>query len=166
MTESDHPPIVGWDPPGPAARHSILERSKAIAIVGASSNPARASNFVATYLLSSSTDFDVHLVNPRETEILGRPVYPSLADLPVVPDIVDVFRRNRDLPGVAQDAIDVGASAFWVQLGLWSEEAALLATKAGLDVVMDRCLKIEHARFHGGLHLAGFNTGVIDSHRR
>ena len=143
----------------------MLNRARSIAIVGASSNPARASNFVATYLLSSSTDFDVHLVNPRETEILGQPVYPSLADVPVVPDIVDVFRRNADLPVVAQESIDVGAGVFWVQLGLWSEEAALLATRAGLGVVMDRCLKIEHARFHGGLHLAGFNTGVINSHR-
>ncbi len=162
---SKHPIVEGWDPPGPTARYSMLERSRSVAIVGASSNPARASNFVATYLLSSSTDFDVYLVNPRETEILGQPVYPSLADVPVVPDIVDVFRRNSDLPGVAQEAIDVGAGIFWVQLGLWSEQAALLATAAGLDAVMDRCLKIEHARFHGGLHVAGFNTGVINSHR-
>lgn len=166
MAESDHRQIAGWSPPAASARRSILARSTSVAIVGASSNPARASNFVATYLLSSSTNFDVYLVNPREAEILGQSVYGSLADLPVVPDIVDVFRRNDDLPGVAQQAIDVGASAFWVQLGLWSEEAALLATAAGLDVVMDRCLKIEHARFHGGLHLAGFDTGVIDSHRR
>jgi len=165
MAEADHPPIPGWTPPGPAARLDILRRSKTIAIVGASSNSARASNFVATYLLSSSTDFDVFLVNPRESEILGQPAYASLEDLPVVPDIVDVFRRNDDLPAVAQEAIEIGASTFWVQLGLWSEEAALLASGAGLDVVMDRCLKIEHARFHGGLHLAGFNTGVINSHR-
>jgi len=166
MAESDHRRFTGWSPPAASARRSILARSTSVAIVGASANPARASNFVATYLLSSSTNFDVYLVNPREAEILGQPVYGSLADLPVVPDIVDVFRRNDDLPGVAQQAIDVGASAVWVQLGLWSEEAALLATSAGLDVVMDRCLKIEHARFHGGLHLAGFDTGVIDSHRR
>jgi len=166
MAESDHRPFGGWAPPGATARRRFLADSTSVAIVGASSNPARASNFVATYLLSSSTDFDVYLVNPRETEILGEPVYASLADLPVVPDIVDVFRRNDDLPGVAQQAINVGSSVLWVQLGLWSEEAALLATAAGLDVVMDRCLKIEHARFHGGLHLAGFDTGVIDSHRR
>ncbi len=165
MAESDHPPIEGWTPPGPSKRLEILRRSKAVAIVGASSNPARASNFVATYLLSSSTNFDVYLVNPRESEILGQPVYPSLRELPSVPDIVDVFRRNDDLPAVAAEAIDVGARTFWVQLGLWSPEAALLASAAGLDVVMDRCLKIEHARFHGGLHLAGFNTGVINSHR-
>jgi len=165
MAESDHPPIAGWTPPGPSERLDILRRSRTVAIVGASSNPARSSNFVATYLLSSSTDFDVYLVNPRESEILGQPAYPSLRELPLVPDIVDVFRRNDDLPAVAAEAIDVGAQAFWVQLGLWSAEAAVLASAAGLDVVMDRCLKIEHARFHGGLHLAGFNTGVINSRR-
>jgi predicted CoA-binding protein len=137
-----------------------------VAVVGASSNRARPSFFVATYLLSSSTDFDVYFVNPRESEILGQPVYASLADLPVVPDLVDVFRRSEDLPAIAQEAIDVGAKVFWAQLGLWSDEAAALASAAGLDVVMNRCVKIEHARFHGGLHLAGFDTGVISSRRR
>lgn len=166
MAEDDHPRVEGWSPPGPSARLSIIQRSSTVAIVGASSNPARASNFVATYLLSSSTDLEVYLVNPRETEILGQPVYASLADLPVIPDIVDVFRRSDDLPGVAEEAVAVGSRTFWVQLGLWSAEAAQIASAAGLDVVMDRCLKIEHARFHGGLHLAGFNTGVIDSSRR
>lgn len=157
--------MTGWSAPGARQRAAILERSRTVAIVGASSNPARSSNFVTTYLLSSSADFDIYLVNPRETEILGQPVYPSLAELPVVPDIVDVFRRSEDLPGVAQDAIDVGAGAFWAQLGLHNDEAAALAHDAGLDVVMNRCLKIEHARFHGGLHLGGFDTGVISSHR-
>jgi uncharacterized protein len=165
MTSSERPPIDGWSPPGATARKAILDRSRSVAIVGASSNPARASNFVATYLLSSSADFDIYLVNPRETEILGEPVYPSLADLPVVPDIVDVFRRSEDLPAIADEAIDARAGAFWVQLGLWSNDAAQRAAGAGLDVVMDRCLKIEHARFHGGLHLAGFDTGVISSTR-
>ncbi len=157
--------IVGWSPPGARARRDIIERSQSVALVGASSNPARASNFVATYLLSSSADIDVYLVNPRETEILGQPVYPSLADLPVVPDIVDVFRRNDDLPDVARDAVAIGASALWIQLGLWSDEAARIGHEAELDVVMNRCLKIEHARFHGGLHLGGFDTGIIDSRR-
>ena len=92
-------------------------------------------------------------------------MYPSLADLPVTPDVVDVFRRPEDLPEVAQEAIAVGAKVFWAQLGLWSDEAAALAHDAGLDAVMNRCLKIEHARFHGGLHLAGFDTGVISSRR-
>jgi predicted CoA-binding protein len=160
-----HPPIEGWEPPGSSARKALLDRSTSIAIVGASSNAARASNFVATYLLSSSTTFTVFLVNPRETEILGQPVYPSFADLPDTPDIVDVFRKNDDLPHIADEAIEIGASALWIQLGLWSAEAAIRASAAELDVVMDRCLKIEHARFHGGLHLAGFDTGVISSKR-
>ena len=143
----------------------MLDAAQSVAIVGASSNPARASNFVATYLLSSSADYDVYLVNPRETEILGQPVFPSLRDLPVVPDIVDVFRRPEDLPGIATEAVELGAQVFWAQLGLHSDEAAAIAHDAGLGVVMNRCLKIEHARFHGGLHLAGFDTGVISSRR-
>ena len=135
-------------------------------MVGASSNRARPSHFVATYLVSSSTDFVVWFVNPRETMILGRPVYPSLDALPEPPDLVDVFRRVDDLPDVARDAAAVGARTFWAQLGLWSDDAAKIAHEAGLAVVMNRCLKIEHARFAGGLHIAGFDTGVIDSRRR
>jgi predicted CoA-binding protein len=154
-----------WVGPSQSDRFGLLRRTKSVAIVGASNNPARASFFVATYLLSS-TAYDVYLVNPREKEILGQPVYASLADLPVVPDVVDVFRRHDDLPGVAQEAIDVGAKALWLQLGSWNEDAAALAEAAGLSVVMDRCIKIEHARFHGGLHLAGFDTGVISSRRQ
>ncbi|WP_105567622.1 CoA-binding protein [Microbacterium halophytorum] len=154
-----------WQGPGAGARLDILRRAKSIAIVGASNNPARASYFVATYLLSSSP-YDVYFVNPRADEILGRKAYASLADLPVVPDIVDVFRKDADLPGVAREAVAVGAKALWLQLGSWNEEAAAIAEAAGLDVVMDRCVKIEHARFHGGLHLAGFDTGVISSKRQ
>ena len=155
-----------WVGPRAKERLAILLKAKSIAIVVASPNQSRSIYFVATYLLSSSTDFDVYLVNPREQEILGAPVYLSLADLPVTPDVVDVFRRPEDLPEVAAEAIAVGAKVFWCQLGLWSDEAAALAHGAGLDVVMNRCLKIEHARFHGGLHLAGFDTGVISSRRR
>lgn len=154
-----------WQGPNAAARLGILRRAKSIAIVGASDNPARASYFVATYLLSSSP-YEVYFVNPRATEILGHPAYASLADLPVVPDIVDVFRRDEDLPGVAREAVEIGAQTLWLQLGSWNEEAARIAEAAGLDVVMDRCVKIEHARFHGGLHLAGFDTGVISSKRQ
>ena len=160
-----HDPVDGWAEPSAAERLALIQRTQSVAMVGVSANPARPSNFVATYLLSSSTDFDVYFVNPVVSEILGKPCYPSLADLPLVPDLVDVFRRPADLPGVASEAIDIGAKAFWVQLGLWSAEAAEAANDAGLDVVMDRCLKIEHARFHGGLHRAGFDTGVIDSRR-
>ena len=134
-------------------------------MVGVSSNPARPSNFVATYLLSYPEDFDVTFVNPREKEILGRPVVPSLKDLPEPPGIVDAFRRPEDLPAIAQEAVEVGAKVLWIQLGLWSPEAAQIASAAGLAVVMDRCLKIEHARFFGGLHLAGFDTGEVRSKR-
>jgi predicted CoA-binding protein len=134
-------------------------------VVGASANSSRASYFVSTYLLSSSTDFAVWLVNPRETEILGQPTYPDLASLPGTPDIVDVFRKPSDLPGVAEEAVAAGAGTFWAQLGLHSDDAVEIATAAGLDAVTNRCLKIEHARFAGGLHLAGFDTGVISSRR-
>ena len=155
-----------WHPPSALERLAILRGTKTVAMVGASSNRARPSYFVATYLVSSSTDFVVWFVNPRETSILGRPVYPSLDALPEPPDLVDVFRRQEDLPNVAREAAAVGARTFWAQLGLWSDEAARVGLDAGLEVVMNRCLKIEHARFAGGLHLAGFNTGVINSRRR
>jgi predicted CoA-binding protein len=154
-----------WRPPSARERLAIIRRSRTVAIVGASPNPARASYFVATYLLSSSTDFTVWMVNPRETEILGQPAYASLADLPGRADIVDVFRRPADLPQVAAEAVAAGAATFWAQLGLHSDEAVDIAYRAGLDVVTNRCLKIEHARFAGGLHLAGFDTGVISSRR-
>ena len=154
-----------WENPPAVRRERILAGTRTVAMVGASANPARASNFVATYLLSS-TDFDVYFVNPNATEILGRPVWPSLADLPVVPDLVDVFRRPQDLPQVLDDTIAVGARTFWLQFGLYDEDLARRAEEAGLAVVMDRCLKVEHARFHGGLHLAGFDTGVISARRR
>ncbi|NOX30278.1 MAG: CoA-binding protein [Actinobacteria bacterium] len=155
-----------WVPPSATERKAIMDRTTTVAMVGASSNPARASNFVATYLLSQSGEFELWFVNPRETEILGQPVYASLEDLPGEPDMVNVFRRPADLPGVAEEAVAVGASSLWIQLGLWSDEAASIAHDGGLDVVMDRCLKVEHARFAGGLNLAGFNTGVISSRRR
>jgi hypothetical protein len=164
-TEQSDRVAEAWRPPSAQERLGILNRSRTIAIVGASSNPARASHFVATYLLSSSTDYTVWFVNPRETSILGHPVFPSLMELPSAPDIAVAFRRVEDLPGVASDAVSVGARTFWAQLGLWSDEAAAIADDAGLSVVMNRCIKIEHARFAGGLHLAGFNTGVITSRR-
>jgi predicted CoA-binding protein len=151
-----------WVGPSARERRDILRATRTVAMVGASANPARASFFVATYLLSSS-DFEIFFVNPTVREILGRPVYPSLADLPSRPDLVEVFRRPSDLPAVAEDAIAAGTRVLWLQLGLWHEDVARRAEGAGLTVVMDRCLKIEHARFHGGLHLAGFDTGVITS---
>ena len=154
-----------WVGPSATERLRILRDAESIAIVGASDKPSRASNFVATYLLSSSP-YRVYFINPVLDEILGHPVYPSLADLPEVPDIVDAFRRHDDLPGVAREAVEIGAKTLWLQLGSWNEEAAAIAEAGGLQVVMDRCTKIEHARFHGGLHLAGFNTGVISSKRQ
>lgn len=145
-----------------STRLDLMRRTRSVAIVGMSANSARASYFVATYLLGK-TDWEVYFVNPRGTEVLGRPMYPSLADLPVVPDMVDVFRRLDDLPGVVDESIAVGASSVWFQLGLVDHDAAAVASGAGLDVVQDKCLKIEHARFAGGLHTAGFVTGVIDN---
>ncbi|OMH32293.1 CoA-binding protein [Tersicoccus sp. Bi-70] len=154
-----------WVGPTAPERLSILRDAKVIAIVGASDKPSRASYFVATYLLSSSP-YRVYFVNPVAKEILGQPVYVSLADLPEKPDIVDVFRKHDDLPGVLTEAVDAGAGTIWLQLGSWHEGVAADAEAAGLNVVMDRCVKIEHARFHGGLHLAGFDTGVISSKRQ
>ena len=153
-----------WVAPSARERLAILSRSKTIAIVGASNNPARASYFVGTYLLSSS-NFTVWFVNPRESEILGHKAYASLKELPAAPDIVDVFRKPSDLPEVLDEAIEVGAKTLWLQLGIEDPAIAQRAHEAGLDVVMNRCIKIEHARFRGGLHLAGFNTGVIRSTR-
>ena len=147
------------------AAAAILRGARTIAVVGASANPARASNFVLTYLASSSADYEVWPVTPRGGEILGMQTYASLADLPGAPDIVDVFRRESELPGVAEEAVAAGAGTLWLQLGLHSDEAVRIAHDAGLQVVTNRCLKIEHARFAGGLHLAGFDTGVISSRR-
>ena len=147
-----------------AERLDLMHRTRSVAIVGMSANPARASHFVATYLLGQ-TDWIVHYVNPTLTEVLGQPCYPSLVDLPERPDMVDVFRRAEELPGVVEESISIGADSVWFQLGLINDTAAQTASDAGLDVVQDRCLKIEHARFCGGLHDAGFVTNVIDSRR-
>jgi uncharacterized protein len=126
----------------------ILRTTRTVAIVGASANPARASHEVWRYLRSRS-DFTLYLVNPTISEVEGTPVYPSLADLPVVPDLVDVFRRHEYLPAVLEDTIKVGAKVLWLQLGLWHEQVARDGEAAGLQVVMDRCLKIDHARLLG-----------------
>ncbi|MFH5821762.1 CoA-binding protein [Georgenia sp. AZ-5] len=162
MTTTD---VRTWEGPSATERLRILRSARSIAIVGASNKPSRASYFVATYLLSS-TRYRVYFVNPAVDEVLGQPAYPSLADLPEVPDLVDVFRKHDDLPGVLDEAVAVGAKTLWLQLGSWHEDVARAGEAAGLNVVMDRCVKIEHARFHGGLNLAGFNTGVISSKRQ
>jgi predicted CoA-binding protein len=126
----------------------ILRETRSVAIVGASGDPLRPSYGVWQYLKAAS-DYDLYLVNPTISEVDGTTVYPSLADLPVIPDLVDVFRRLDHLPSVLADAIDVGAKTLWLQQGLWHEQVARDGEAAGLQVVMDRCLKIDHARLHG-----------------
>lgn len=148
----------------PLERLQIIQNFDSVALVGVSANPIRSSNFVASYLVR--TPFRTYPVNPAYGEVLGLKTYDTLADLPEVPDIVDVFRRHDAIPEVVDQAIEVGAKVVWLQLGLRHDEAARKAVEAGLLVVQDRCLKIEHARFSGKLHLAGFNTGVISSKRR
>jgi uncharacterized protein len=157
-----------WHNPTARERLEIIRSTSTVAIVGMSVDPSRASYFVATYLLSSSCDFEqIWFVNPKGGEIFGRPVYPSLADLPDAPDLVDVFRRQDDLPSVAKEVVAIpGIRTFWAQLGLNSPEAVDIVTEAGRTAVMNRCFKIEHARFRGGLHQAGFDTGVISSRRQ
>ena len=158
-----------WIGPNAKERLKILRGAKSIAIVGASPNAARASYFVGTYLLQSS-DYRVYFVNPMADEILGQKAYPDLASLPEVPDIVDVFRKGSDIPSVIDEVIAIGAKSgknpiVWVQLGIWNQDAAIYGESKGLTVVMDRCIKIEHARFNGGLHLLGFDTGQITSRK-
>jgi predicted CoA-binding protein len=123
----------------------ILRETRTVAIVGASANPMRASHDVWSYLKSAS-NYELYLVNPTISEVEGTRVYPSLADLPVVPDLVDVFRRREYLPGVLTETINVGAKVLWLQLGLWHDQVARDGEAAGLQVVMDRCLKVDHAR--------------------
>ena len=148
----------------PRTRLRIIRDAESVALVGVSGNELRASNFVAAYLVRTS--LRVYPVNPMYEEVLGLKCYPSLADLPETPDIVCVFRRPDAIPGVVEEAISAGAKVVWMQLGLRHDEAAARAVEAGLEVVQDRCLKIEHARFSGRLNLAGFDTGVISSRRR
>ncbi len=147
----------------PAERLDVIRNAATAALVGVSANPIRSSNFVATYLVR--TPLTTYPVNPAYEEVLGLKCYPSLKDLPEIPDIVVVFRRPEAIPGVVDEAIDIGAKVVWFQLGLRHDDAARTAIDAGLRVVQDRCLKIEHARWHGGLHLGGFDTGVISSKR-
>jgi predicted CoA-binding protein len=147
-------------------RLRILSENHSIAMVGLSADPMRPSHFAAIYMQSEG--YDIIPVNPRyagET-ILGQRVYASLEEIPHPIDIVDVFRRPSEAPALARTAAAIGAKVFWMQLGVISAEAAQIAGEAGLEVVMDRCVKIEHARFFGGLNLVGMNTGVISSRRR
>ncbi len=134
-----------------------------VAIVGLSGNELRASNFVGRYLLRNG--YDVVPVNPREELILGQTSYASLADIPDPVDTVDVFRKPDAVPDIARDAVAIGAKCLWLQYNVISEAGAKIATDGGLDVVMDRCLKVEHARYLGRMHWLGFNTGRITAVR-
>ena len=145
-------------------RLRILERYHRIAMVGLSSNPFRPSHFAAIYLISEG--FDVVPVNPRESTVLGRTSYPNLSAIPGPIEVVNIFREPAAVPAIVEEAIAIDAKVIWMQLGVIHEEAAARASAAGLEVVMDRCMKIEHARFFGGLSTIGMNTAVITSHRR
>ena len=147
-----------------AQRMHILERYRRIAMVGLSSGPYRPSHFAALYLLANG--YDVIPVNPRAAHVLGRTSYPSLGDIPKPVDIVDIFRHPSAVPGIVDEAVQIGARVIWMQLGVVHDEAAQTAHQAGLEVVMDRCMKIEHARFFGGLATLGLNSGVISARRR
>lgn len=137
--------------PGPDGLRDILQDTRTIAVLGASDNPARPSNDVFGYLARHSR-YELYPVNPNAVEIDGVPVFPTLADLPVVPDMVDVFRRHEELPAVLDEvlALDPLPKYLWLQQGLWHEQVARRAQEAGLTVVMDRCLKVDHARLVGG----------------
>ena len=141
----------------------VLHNAKTIAIVGLSNNPLRASYFVGFYMQRHG--YRVIPVNPRESEILGETSYPSLRDVPSPVDVVNVFRAPSALPAIAEDAVAIKASTLWCQFGVINEEGARIAADAGLTVIMDRCLKVEHARYVGRMHWLGFNTQRITAVR-
>ena len=141
----------------------ILRRHRRVAIVGLSANWHRPSNFAAKYLQEHR--YRVIPVNPAYEEVLGERCYPDLKSVPEPVEIVNIFRRAEDVPPIVEDAIAIGAKVVWMQLGVVHEAAAARAREAGLQAVMDRCMKIEHARLFGGLNFIGVNTGVITSHR-
>jgi len=147
----------------PLTIQRILRSAKTIAVVGLSKNHLRASYFVGFYLRRHG--YRVIPVNPRESEIFGDPCFPSLLDVPVPIDVVNVFRAPDALPGIARDAVTIGAKALWCQFTVINEEGARIAEAGGLSVVMDRCLKVEHARYDGRMHWLGFNTQRITSVR-
>ena len=147
----------------PLVIQRLLHTSKTIAIVGLSGNELRASYFVGYYLKRHG--YQVIPVNPRETKILGETCYPRLQDLSVPVDIVNVFRAPDALPGIARDAVAIHARALWCQFGVINEEGARIAEDGGVTVVMDRCIKVEHARYMGRMHWLGFNTQRITSVR-
>lgn len=147
----------------PVVIQRLLRESTTVAVVGASSDVLRASHFVAYYLQLHG--YRVIPVNPNETEVLGEKAYPSLLDIPGHVDIVDIFRRPAAVPEIAEQAVKIGAKGLWMQFHVISPAGAEIATRGGLDVVMDTCMKIEHARFMGRMHWLGLNTGRITSRR-
>jgi len=141
----------------------ILKNCHAIAVVGLSAEWHRPSFFAAKYMQQHG--WRIVPVNPRYDSVLGETCYARLEDIPFSVDMVDVFRKPADLPPIAKSAVAIGAKCLWQQLGVMNEEADAIASAAGLDTVMDRCVKIEHARLFGGLHWAGVNTQVISARR-
>ena len=141
----------------------VIHTAKTIAVVGLSRNALRASYFVGFYLRRHG--YRVIAVNPRETELFGERSYASLTDVPVPVDIVDVFRAPDALPGIAREAVAIGAKTLWCQFTVINEEGGRIAEEGGLSVVMDRCIKVEHARYLGRMHWLGFNTQRITSVR-
>ncbi|NLD70380.1 MAG: CoA-binding protein [Limnobacter sp.] len=141
----------------------ILATNRTIAVVGLSADWYRPSYFAAKYMQEHG--YRIVPVNPRYEEILGERCYKSLADIPHPVDMVDVFRRSADVPPIAEQAVAIGARTLWQQLGVLSEEADRIARDAGLDSVMDRCVKIEHARLFGGLNWVGVDTGIVSARR-
>ena len=146
-----------------AGLRRILARSRTLAVVGLSAQWYRPSYFAAKYMRDHG--YRIIPVNPNHAEVLGEKSHPDLRSIPEPVDIVDCFRRSEDIPPIADDAIAIGAKVLWMQLGVVNEVAARRASAAGLDVVMNRCVKIEHARILGGLNWAGVNTGIISSRR-
>ncbi|HTA33616.1 MAG TPA: CoA-binding protein [Solirubrobacteraceae bacterium] len=147
----------------PLTIQRVIHSARTVAIVGLSANPLRPSNFVGFYLRRHG--YRVIPVNPRESEILGEVSYPSLSDVPEPVDVVNVFRAPDALPAIAREAVAVKAGALWCQFGVINEEGARFAEEGGLDVIVDRCLKIEHARYVGRMHWLGFNTQRVSSVR-
>ncbi len=141
----------------------ILATCKTIAVVGLSAHWYRPSNFAAKYMRDKG--YRIIPVNPSYTEVLGQRCFPSLTSIAAPVDIVDCFRKPQDIVPIAREAVAIGAKVLWMQLGIRNEEAARIALDGGLDVVVDRCVKIEHARILGGLNWAGVNTGVISAKR-
>ena len=146
-----------------AGLRRILLTSRTIAVVGLSASWYRPSFFAAKYMQDHG--YRIVPINPGQAEILGRKCYPDLRRIPDQVDIVDCFRKPTEIVPIARDAVAIGARVLWMQLGIRNDEAAAIALAAGLDVVMDRCVKIEHARILGGLNWAGVNTGVVSARR-